>query len=266
MPIADLGDIQLHYRSFGEGPPVLGVMGFGLDQRYWAAQVPAVTEGNRFITFDHRGTGRSSRIPATSMDEMAADAVKLLDHLEIDRAVIFGASMGGAITQHLALNHPERVSGLILAITWARPIEFMRRQHTLARKVIEQMGHEEFTQVALLWMFSPQFFEMGAYVIDQLMASLQAPGAPPMMGAEELLGQLDAIEKHDVLADLPRIDVPTLVVSGRMDVMVPALGGREIAGAIPNAEYVEFETGHGLMIEEMEAFNKTIRGFLDRIT
>ena len=240
-------------------------MGFGLDQRYWAAQVPAVTERNRFITFDHRGTGRSSRVPATSMDEMAADAVRLLDHLEVEEAVIFGASMGGAITQHLALNHPDRVSGLILAITWARPIEFMRRQHMLARKVIEEMGEEEFTQVALLWMFTPQFFEIGGDAIDQLVRSLQAPGAPAMMGAEELLGQLGALEKHDVLADLPKIDVPTLVVSGKMDIMVPAIAGREIAGAIPGAEYVEFETGHGLMIEEMDTFNKTIRDFLDRV-
>jgi aminoacrylate hydrolase len=239
-------------------------MGFGLDQRYWAGQVPAVAERNRFITFDHRGTGRSSRIPATSLDEMADDAVKLLDHLEIEKAVIFGASMGGAITQHLALNHPDRVSGLILAITWARPLEFMRRQHALARKIIEEFGHEEFTQVALLWMFTPQFFEMGGAMIDQLVASLAASGGPEMMNGEELLGQLDALEKHDVLADLPRIDVPTLVVSGKMDIMVPALGGREIAGAIPGAEYIEFETGHGLMIEEMDEFNKTIRDLLDR--
>jgi aminoacrylate hydrolase len=265
VPVADLGDIQLHYRSFGEGPPVLGVMGFGLDQRFWAAQVPAVTEGNRFITFDHRGTGRSSRIPATSMEEMADDAVKLLDHLEIEKAVVFGASMGGAITQHLALNHPDRVSALILAITWARPVEYMRRQHDVARKIIEAFGPEDFTEVAMLWMFSPQFFEMGPYVIEQLMASLQAPGGPPMLGKEELLGQLDAIEKHDVLADLHKITVPALVVSGRTDVMVPALAGREIAGAIPDTEYVEFATGHGLMIEEMEAFNKTIRAFLDRV-
>ena len=208
MPIADLGDIQLHYRSFGDGPPVLGVMGFGLDQRYWAGQVPAVSERNRFVTFDHRGTGRSSRIPATSLDEMADDAVKLLDKLEIEKAVIFGASMGGAITQHLALNHPDRVSGLILAITWARPLEYMRRQHTQARRIIEEFGPEEFTQVALLWMFTPQFFEMGGAMIDQLVASLAASGGPEMVSGDELLAQLDALEKHDVLADLPRDQRP----------------------------------------------------------
>jgi aminoacrylate hydrolase len=266
VPIADLGDIQLHYKTYGDGPPVLGVMGFGLDQRYWAAQVPAVTQGNRFITFDHRGTGRSSRVPAGSLEEMADDALRLLDHLEVDKAVIFGASMGGTITQHLALKHPERVEALILAITWARPLEYMRRQQAVARKLLDAVGPEEFPSAALLFMFTPQFFEMGGAAIDQLVASLNAPGAPKMMSGDELTAQLDALEHHNVLQDLVNIDVPTLVISGKMDLMVPALAGREIAQAIPDAEYVEFETGHGLMIEEMDTFNKTIRDFLDRVT
>ncbi|MGH2754002.1 MAG: alpha/beta fold hydrolase [Actinomycetota bacterium] len=266
MPVADLGDIQLHYRSFGDGPPVLGIMGFGLDQRYWAGQVPAVAESNRFITFDNRGSGRSSRVPATSIDEMADDAVRLLDHLEIEKTVVFGASMGGTIAQRLVLDHPERVSALILAITWARPLEFMRRRHHLARVVIEQFGPEEFTDLALLWMFTPQFFEFAGGAIDQMVASLQGPGGPEMMRPEELLAQLDALDKHDVLGELSTVGCPTLVVTGRMDIMVPAIGGREIAETIPGAEHVEFETGHGLMIEEMDAFNATIRGFLDRVT
>jgi len=265
MPRATLGDVEIHYRSFGDGPPVLGIMGFGLDQRYWAAQVPTISERNRFITFDNRGAGRSSRVAAASLEEMAADALALLDHLEIERAIIFGASMGGTIAQRVALEHPERVSALVLAITWARPIEFMRRQHDLARRVIEQLGPRAFVEASLLWMFSPRFFEIGAAAIDQLVASMDAPGAPEMMTGEALLGQLDALEKHDALADLPKISCPTLVAGGRFDIMVPGFASEEIAAAIPGAELAMFDAGHGLMFEEMEAFNRRLRGFLDQV-
>jgi aminoacrylate hydrolase len=262
MTMADLGDISLDYSVFGDGPPVLGVMGFALDKRFWAAQVPAVTAGNKFITFDNRGVGRSSREAAGSIDEMADDAVRLLDFLEIDRAVVFGMSMGGTIAQRIALDNPDRVSALILAVTWARPIEFMRRQHKIARTILQTMTLPEFSEQALLRMFTPRFFEIGQAMIDQMVASIDAPGAPPMATAEALIAQLDALDKHDVLADLPRVSVPTLVIGGKMDVTVPYLGSEEIAATIPGAKFVTLETGHGCMIEEMEPFNRAVTEFL----
>jgi pimeloyl-ACP methyl ester carboxylesterase len=262
MTVADLGDVTLDYSVHGEGDPVLGVMGFALDKRFWAAQVPAVTAGNRFITFDNRGVGRSDRTAAGSIDEMADDAVRLLDHLDIDKAVIFGVSMGGTIAQRIALDHPDRVTGLILAVTWARPIEFMRRQHRAARAILESLSLQDFTNQALLRMFTPRFFEIGEEIIDRMVASMDAPGAPPIATAEALLAQLDALDKHDVLADLPRISVPTLVIGGKMDMTVPYLGSEEIAAAIPGAKLVTLETGHGCMIEEMEPFNRAVTDFL----
>jgi pimeloyl-ACP methyl ester carboxylesterase len=265
MPLADLGDIQLDYWDRGEGPPVLGVMGFALDKRFWAAQIPALTAGNRFIAFDNRGTGRSSRNAPTTIDEAATDAVRLLDYLEIDKAVIFGQSMGGTIAQRVALDRPERVSALILGVTWARPIEYMLRRHNLGRIVLRAGTLEDFSQAALLQMFTPRFFEIGNEIIDRMVASIDAPGAPPIATAETLLAQLDALDKHDVLADLPRVDVPTLVIGGRMDMTVPFFGSEEIAAAIPGAQLVALETGHGCMIEEMDAYNRAVRDFLDSL-
>ena len=265
MPIADLGDISLHYKQYGSGPPVIGIMGFGLDQRYWASQVPAVTAGNTFITFDNRGSGRSSREPANSIDEMADDAVRLLDHLEIEKTTVFGASMGGTIAQRLVIDHPERVSALVLAITWARPVEYMRRQHVLARQVIEKLGTEAFMEATLLWMFSPPFFEMGREMIDQLVRAFDAPGGPEPMDGAALLAQIDALDKHDVLEELKGVRVPTLVLGGKADMMVPGFASEEIAATIPGAQLQMFEKGHGLMFEEMDAFNKRLREFLDSV-
>lgn len=263
MPLAEWEDGSLYYKIRGEGPSVLGIMGFGLDQRFWAAQIPSIIERNSFITFDNRGSGRSSGPASATIDEMAADAVRLLDHLGIAETVVFGVSMGGAIAQRLTLDHPDRVSALVLAITWARPLEFMRRQNNLARLVVEAGGPKALVDASLVRMFTPRFFEMGPEVIDRLVGSLDAPGAPEMMTVEALSAQLDAIAKHDALAELHRIACPTLVVGGRMDMMVPGFASEEIADAIPGAELEMFDTGHGLMIEEMQPFNDRLRRFLD---
>jgi pimeloyl-ACP methyl ester carboxylesterase len=265
MPIADLGDVSLHYRMHGGGPPVLGIMGFGLDQRFWAAQIPTIAEHNTFITFDNRGTGRSSAAPSLTMEEMASDAIGLLDHIGIDRATVFGVSMGGAIAQRLVLDHPDRVEALILALTWARPIEFMRRQNALARAVLAGGGEGALVEASLVRMFTPAFFEMGRDAIDQVLLAFGAQGAPELPPVDILHGQLDAIEKHDVLAELGGIQCPTLVVGGKFDVMVPSFAAEEIAAAIPGAELALFETGHGLMLEEMEAFNARLSDWLASI-
>jgi pimeloyl-ACP methyl ester carboxylesterase len=262
MPLAELGDISLHYREHGDGDPVLGIMGFSLDQRFWAAQIPAVTATNRFIVFDNRGTGRSGREAPTSIDQMADDAVHLLDHLEIDRTVVFGVSMGGAIAQSLVLRYPERVRALILAVTWARPLEYMRRRHGLAVDLVSSAGPEALVQGSLLWMFSPEFFEMGRETIDRMVAAFLSDTGPEAVEAETLLAQMDAIDKHDVVAQLGSISVPTLVLGGRRDIMVPGFASEELAAAIPGAELTMFETGHGCMIEEMEPFNARVSQFL----
>jgi aminoacrylate hydrolase len=265
VPLADLGDVELHYRDAGEGDPVLGIMGFALDQRYWAAQSAAVTATHRFITFDNRGVGRSTGEPPTSIDQMADDSLRLLDFLEIDKAVIFGVSMGGTIAQRLALSNPDRISALILGITWARPIEFMRRQHELARTIIKHEGAEGLVNVSLIRMFTPQFFEVGAEAIDRMVASLSAPGGPDLTTSEVLLAQLDALDKHDTIAALGTVEVPTFVFGAEMDMMVPGFASKEIADAIPGAKLQMFSTGHGCMIEEMESVNAAVSEFLSAL-
>lgn len=262
MPYAEVGDVKVHFRKHGDGPPCLGIMGFALDQRFWASQVPAVTKTHRFITFDNRGVGRSTGETVTDIEGMVADAIAVLDHLEIDGCVVFGVSMGGTIAQQLALSHPERVSALILGITWARPIEFMRRQDALAATLAEHVGSESLIDASLVRMFSPRFFEMGREMVDRIVRAFFGETGPDPPDSQVLLAQLDALGKHDVLADLHKISVPTLVFGGKMDVMVPGFASEEIAEAIPGAELTMFDTGHGCMVEEMDAVNSRISQFL----
>lgn len=265
MPTADLGDLNLYYKEHGEGAPVLGIMGFALDQRYWATQVSGVSATHRFITFDNRGVGRSTGESATSIDQMADDAVRLLDHLGIDKTVAYGVSMGGAIAQRLVIDHPDRVSALILALTFARPIEFMRRQHAFARFVLEHGGVRAMTDATLVRMFTPAFFEVGGETIDRMVAALFAEEEEGPAGIDVLHAQLDALEKHDALADLANVTCPTLVIGAKMDMMVPGFASAEIAATIPGAELVMMETGHGSGVEEMGTFNEAVSTFLAKL-
>ena len=262
MPNVELPHATLHYQERGEGPPVLGVMGFALDQRFWASQIPAVIATNTFITFDNRGIGRSTGEPPSSIEEMAADAIALLDHLEIEQTVVFGLSMGGAIAQQIALTVPDRVSALILGVTWARPNDFMRRQSELARLIIDKGGIEPFIQVTMVRMFTPQFFEVAGAMLDQMVAAFFAESGPEAASPETLKAQVDACDKHDTIAQLGTISAPTLVLGAKMDMMVPGFASEEIAAAIPGAQLQMFETGHGCMVEEMDAFNSHVSQFL----
>jgi pimeloyl-ACP methyl ester carboxylesterase len=262
MPLAELDDVTLNYQTRGEGSVVIGVMGFGLDQRFWAGQIPTITAQNTFLTFDNRGTGGSTGNLPSSIEAMASDTIRLLDHLNIDRATVFGASMGGAVAQRVALDHPERVKALVLAVTWARPTEYMRRENELARTLIESSGEEAFIEASLLHLFTPRFFEVGRDAIEQMLRAFSAGGAPPVPTPEVLNAQLDAIAGHNTLAQLHRITCPTLVVGGRFDMTVPFLCAEEIADAIPGCEFEVFEAGHGLMLEHMDAFNERLGKFL----
>jgi pimeloyl-ACP methyl ester carboxylesterase len=95
-----------------------------------------------------------------------------------------------------------------------------------------------------------------------MVAAFLSDTGPEAVEAETLLAQMDAIDKHDVAAQLGSISVPTLVLGGRRDIMVPGFASEELAAAIPGAELTMFETGHGCMIEEMEPFNARVSQFL----
>jgi len=118
MPKAEIGDIQINYEEYGQGTPLMMVLGLGQDLKTWGFQIPEFSEHFRVIVFDNRDSGKSTRPrEAYTTEAMARDTIGLMDFLEIDRAHLLGTSMGGMIAQQIAHTAPERVIGLILAST-----------------------------------------------------------------------------------------------------------------------------------------------------
>lgn len=118
MPKAKIGEIQIYYEEYGQGTPLVMILGMGQDIVTWDFQVSEFSKDFRLIVFDNRDSGRSSRCSETyTMEAMARDTIGLMDYLEIGRAHLLGTSMGGMIAQQIALMAPERVCRLIFAST-----------------------------------------------------------------------------------------------------------------------------------------------------
>jgi pimeloyl-ACP methyl ester carboxylesterase len=118
MPTAKIGDLQLYYEEYGQGPPLIMILGLGQDVATWHFQISELSKHVRLIVFDNRDSGKSSRCSVNYTTEiMARDILGLMDHLAIDRTHLLGTSMGGMIAQHVALMAPERIDSLILAGT-----------------------------------------------------------------------------------------------------------------------------------------------------
>ena len=118
MSVAPSAGVDLYYERAGTGPPVLLVMGLGMNATGWWRTIPVLARGFTVLSFDNRGVGRSGRPPGPySMAQMAGDAVAVLDAAGVQAAHVYGVSLGGMIAQEIALRHPERVLGLVLAAT-----------------------------------------------------------------------------------------------------------------------------------------------------
>ena len=118
MPKAKIGEIQIYYEEYGQGTPLVMILGMGQDIATWDFQISEFSKYFRLIVFDNRDSGRSSRCSKTyTMEAMARDTIGLMDYLEIGRAHLLGTSMGGMIAQQIALMAPERVRRLIFAST-----------------------------------------------------------------------------------------------------------------------------------------------------
>ena len=256
--------VQLHYETLGrkDAPPVLFIQGLGADKNLWNLQRFWFARDYRVIAHDNRGAGRSDRpFGDYTLEQMAEDAIAVLDHAGVDTAHIVGASMGGAITQVIGVLHPERVRSLTLACTsctnhpWR--VELLSEWAEVARR--DGMG--AMSKHAARWMIGPRSLRRlspAMSIIGTIARSNESHG---------FLGQVRAILDVDTdLTDrLREITAPTCVIVGGQDVLTPRGDSEEIAERIATAELnVLSGAAHGLMIEHATTFNRVLGDFLGR--
>ena len=258
------GRTRLHWESTGDGDPVLLIMGLGLSGGAWWRTVPVLARRLRVITFDNRGVGRSRAFGhAYTTDAMADDAATVLDAAGVERAHVYGISLGGMVAQKLALRHPQRVRSLVLGATSpggprvVRPdpdvIAFFRRR--------VHMDAEGALRASVPINYSQRCIEEHPDRIEEDFAQRLAHP----FSTSAYRAQLFAAAWHNAYGALPDIAVPTLVVHGRLDRAIPVGNGELIAGRIPGARLRVLEqAGHLYPTEESSADAAVARFFADQ--
>jgi 3-oxoadipate enol-lactonase len=258
--------VRLHYEVLGRAgaPAVLMIQGLGADKHGWDMQRYRLALQYRVVALDNRGAGRSDKPFGTySLEQMADDAIMVLDAVGVDRAHVVGASMGGAITQIVGLKYPDRVRSLTLACTACRNHPWRRELLTNWATAASEKGMGAMTKEAARWVIAPRSFRRLSPAFGWL--------GPLAMSrpAHSFVAQVRAIlATEDSMADeLVNITVPALVVVGNQDILTPRGDSEELAERLANSELVVISgAAHGLMVEHASTFNRVLLEFLGRVT
>ena len=263
MPKTLLNGIHIYYEVYGQGEPILLIMGLGGSALAWQSQTPTFSQHLRVIAYDNRDAGRSEKLEAEySMADMADDAAALLDHLGIASAHVYGVSMGGMIAQELALRHPERVRILVLGCT-SPCLAAVPPSEKAARDNMESAVlplREAFERN--VWTGYSNAY-LAAHKDDLwLRVQVEAGLTPPL---DALRHHYSAVGGFDVREQLGRIRAPTLVMTGDDDPLVPPENSRFLAAHIPGAELAVFPGGrHAFNVEFEEESNSAVLDFIRR--
>jgi pimeloyl-ACP methyl ester carboxylesterase len=258
VPKAAVGDVELHYEERGSGRPLLLVPGIPAIASDWAPLAERLSGSRRTIAYDNRGSGASTVTPAPyTAAGLAADAVGLLDALEIERADVFGMSLGGMIAQELALGWPDRVDRLVLGCTHcglahaARP----EREAGLAFAMETDDWAERMRALAP--------FAFAAGVDGDLLERFMAKKAADVQDPEGYRGQIAAALEHDTYDRLPQIRCPTLVLTGDGDRVIPGASSEVLHERIPGSRLeVVAGAGHLFFLERPEESVRLLEDFL----
>lgn len=239
------------------------VTGLGYAMWCWQPQLPAFAERRRVIALDNRGTGRSPKPPGPySIAGMADDVVAVMDRFGIGSSAVLGHSMGGYIAQELALRHPSRVRSLVLVGTSAGgegavPVPRETLDIWLA---YAHLPPPEYVRATMWLSFSQDWPEEHPTEYEALMEARLEHPTPP----EAWRAQFEAATAWtEAGRPAEEIGVPTLVVHGDADRVVPVDNGRSLAARIPHALLRELPgRGHNLHLEIPEEFNELVLEFL----
>lgn len=262
MPTAHVNGVTLNYTLEGpdDAETIVLINGLADDLESWGFQVPAFLEaGYRVLRFDNRGIGASDKPAGPYTSRMLADDAKgLVDALGITDFHLMGVSMGGMISQEYAINYGSDLRSVTLACTYGVADPFCQQMFAMWADLARAIDVPFVMRDVMLWAFTGAFFEErpdDVAEFNEAMASLDMP-------VDAYLSQLNVIQQHDAVDRLSGIGVPTLVLAGEEDILIPVRLSRRLHEALPGSSWAEVPGGHACLWESPDPFNATFLEFV----
>ncbi|MFB0562333.1 MAG: alpha/beta fold hydrolase [Candidatus Lokiarchaeia archaeon] len=264
MPKIRIGDIKMYYEIHGKGYPLVMIMGLAANKDWWSPYViEEFSKHFKVLIFDNRGAGRTDAPQIDYTIRMFADdTLGLMDALEIEQAHVLGVSMGGMIAQEFVLNYPDRVKTLVLCSTTPGGPNAVPTTPETIEVMMNREGltDEQLYRRIIPLLYPKDFIKNNPDVIERsLNHMLIAP-----ITDDAYMRQIGAIMQFDTYDKLPEINRPTLIMSGKEDVLLPYKNSEILAERIPRAKLVHYDNvGHGMITQVAEDFAEKVIEFLE---
>lgn len=264
MPKVKVNDINMYYEIHGEGFPLLLIRGLSSDVYRWpSGLVKEISQLFKVVLFDNRGAGRTDKPDIEySIKMMADDTIGLIKALNIERANVLGFSMGGAIAQEIAINYPERVKNLLLCGAGCGGTNAVPASDEVLTALTgdrEGLTPEESLRRSLPLLFPKSFINNHPNEIEEFVKRATMAPIPP----HSYRRQLAAIFEFGSYSRLKNIKAPTLIISGKEDILVPPQNSEILAENIPEARIILLDNiGHDMFSQEPLLVAKIIINFL----
>lgn len=257
MPLVNNHGARIYWNSLGKGDPVVLIMGLGCSSALWFRVAPRLAASHRVILLDNRGCGHTQVAHAMvyRVSQMASDVAAVLDAAGEESAHVVGFSMGGMIAQQFALDHAARVRSLALLGTHSGGLWVTQAEPDVRRLLFQK---DRMTAEESLFAMRPHTYARStsdALFREDLMVRLA--NQPTLRGYH---AQLYSLLFWQAYLELPRLRVPTLVMHGQQDELIPPANGRVTADRIVGARLVELEhASHWLMTDQTERCIEELR-------
>jgi 3-oxoadipate enol-lactonase len=264
MPTVQANGIDIYYEVQGDGAPMVLIPYLAADQACYAFQVAEYAKHFRCFTVDLRGAGNSGKPEGSYTAELLADDVAaFMQAAGVERAHIFGLSLGAAAGMWLAAKHPGRVISLSLHSAWHKTDPFLRAVVEGWRVIAQGVGVTEMVIKGVFpWCFTPELYAARPEYIDSLADFVRSRPMPPV---DAFMRQSEAVLGHDARGALAAIRAPTLVTFGRHDEVTSTRFAEPLTAGIAGSELVVFEDcAHAPIYENVEEFNQRTLEFLQR--
>ena len=263
MPKITANNVVLNYHQQGSGEPLILIPYLAADHACYAFQLADYSKHFTCIALDLRGTGESQELDAAySMQDLALDLSSFMQVLGIERAHIFGLSLGAAAGMCFAAQYPEKVKSLSLHSAWPRSDAYLKA-------VVQtwQSGAKSLPSVADMvvenifpWSFTPELY---AQKPDYIQSLAEFVRARPRQALEAFLHQSEAVKAHDALYQLGAITAPTQITFGRYDMVTSTRFAAPLTQAIASSQLTVFDRcAHAPIYEDVETFNAATLFFL----